>query len=332
MTATRLSPCDIRIRHMKFNRLNPFEKLSPMKRAFTLVELLVVIGILGILTAVLLGVLSGGTESARAAKCLTNMRNLANGCQSYGMATGHYPFAGSFEVFDLDESDGISNLKKVYAERAGWISWNSQDTYRGSTKPSSHAASQAFFASAYNQDDTVRDYCLTNGTLWKFVTENRDVYVCPAHVRKYDQKRPCWSYVMNSYFGWDNSKGSKPKDSRYWGVLYGTLTRADRILMFAEIPYMGVEREAKDDEGSGTALDCTLQYRTQDGGEIIGFNHASGKKSKFAHVVFADGHVDKITWPKDGLSENDVRELTKWLCEGTDYGFNGRKYEKLTND
>ena len=68
-----------------------------MKKGFTLVELLVVIGILGILSAVLIGSFAGGTESARAVKCLTNMRNLATACQTYGMSYGFYPLAGSIE-------------------------------------------------------------------------------------------------------------------------------------------------------------------------------------------------------------------------------------------
>ena len=56
-----------------------------MKKGFTLVEMLVVIGIIGILVGVLVASFSGGTESARNAQCLTNMKNLAGACQSHGM-------------------------------------------------------------------------------------------------------------------------------------------------------------------------------------------------------------------------------------------------------
>ena len=57
-----------------------------MKKAFTLIELLVVIGILAILIGVLISTIANGTEVARAARCLTNMKNLANACNSYAMA------------------------------------------------------------------------------------------------------------------------------------------------------------------------------------------------------------------------------------------------------
>ena len=61
-----------------------------MKRAFTLVELMVVISIIGILIAILVTNYGGATESARAAHCLANMKNLANGVQSYLGGAGCY--------------------------------------------------------------------------------------------------------------------------------------------------------------------------------------------------------------------------------------------------
>lgn len=301
-----------------------------MKKAFTLVEMLVVIGILGILIGVLLASMSGGTESARATKCLTNMKNLANACQSYGMANGHYPYAGSFEVMDLDESRGVSEIRKAYMERRGWISWDSRQAYDG--KPTSHIANYGWFTSTYNQDFETREYAITNGTLCPFVSANRDVYVCPSHVRKIKELRPCWSYVMNCYFGWDITKGNKARDPNYWGIEYGKLNRADRRLLFAELPFMGTETgEINTSQGSGVELDCTLQYKGSDGSETIGFNHSSGKKQKFAHVVFADGHTERILWPNGGMDHGKLRELTEWLCTGIDVGFNGQQYEKLTN-
>src|SRR5690242_17534102 len=45
-------------------------------RAFTLVELLVVIAIIAVLLAILLPVLSGAREYARQAKCASNMRQI----------------------------------------------------------------------------------------------------------------------------------------------------------------------------------------------------------------------------------------------------------------
>lgn len=308
-----------------------------MKKAFTLVELLVVIGIIGVLSAILLVSYSGGTESARNAKCLTNMRNLAAACQSYGMATGHYPAAGSFEKFEIDESRGIHNAKRQYFERSGWLSWNSQGAY--ASKPQQHTSSDSWFTSCYNQQEEVREYALTNGALWKYVSANRDVFVCPCHKIAYASakqsskvSKPLWSYVMNAYFCWDKSKGQRAMDENYWGIEYGKLKRADKRLLFAEIPFTNWISDPPEVSDNGMENDCTLQYAVRDGGEYIGFNHKSGKRNKFAHIVFADSHVEKISLPeKSGLGAGEARELTEWLCQGKDVSFNGSRYEKLND-
>ncbi len=313
-----------------------------MKKAFTLIELLVVIGILGLLVAISLVAMSGTSEAAMTVQCETNLRNLAAACQTYGMTSECYPLAGSVEKMDVNsvKSGGSRRIVTTYNELPGWISWNSQGAYPSDNLPRNHKSSAGWFVSAYHnyKDQKTRFYCLTNGALWKYVSENAEVYRCPIHVKKFPNNPPAWSYVMNSYFGWDDSEGSKAKTQTYSGRGYGGkfsikdssgTTRtfsADRCLLFAEIPFMGVERDADTSDGSGIQNDCTLQYKEN---EVIGFNHSSNKRQKFALVVFADAHTERISWPKDGLPDQNLKDLTKWLCEGYDISFNGSKYEEL---
>lgn len=62
-----------------------------MKRAFTLVELLVVIGIIAILVAVLLPAINAAREAARRTQCANNLRQLGVAANSYHGALGRLP-------------------------------------------------------------------------------------------------------------------------------------------------------------------------------------------------------------------------------------------------
>src|SRR4051812_44494338 len=67
-----------------------------MKRsnAFTLVELLVVIGIIALLIALLLPALSVARQNAQTVNCLSNLRQLAVAAQTYcGQYRGSFPIA-----------------------------------------------------------------------------------------------------------------------------------------------------------------------------------------------------------------------------------------------
>ena len=86
--------------------------------AFTLVELLVVIGIIGVLTALLMPALSSARRAANTTQCASNLRQLATGWQMYANANRQVSAPGRLPT--LGKPGGVYDLDNGSQYRPRW--------------------------------------------------------------------------------------------------------------------------------------------------------------------------------------------------------------------
>ena len=301
------------------------------RAGFTIIELLVVIGILGVLLAALLPMVGGSRDSALNAKCQNNMKNLALGVITYAQGHsdhGHFPAAGLYRSVDP------SSKHTSYHPHRPWISNNGSPSQLNNSQPSVLLGAVVHFSDA---EDAVR-MAVTNGAVWFAAGSSYEVYRCPVHAREYEKKhsghQPGWSYMMNQEFGFNrDEKGKMPF---FGSSINGSITVStgsngrrdkkasrghDKVLLLAEIQGIDVNEKGVSLKAvtSGPQADAVLEYTK----EAMGFNHPIGKHRWGGNVAFADGHVDSVMLP----TSMDSKELTRYLCQGFDVPHDGRSYK-----
>lgn len=122
------------------------KQIGKIKRAFTLVELLVVILIIAILAAMIVPRIVGRTSQAKQAKALSDIRTLESMLDAYRLDVGEYPTT----------DDGLYALEEA---PAGLEGWNGPYTRRGI--PSDPWGNEYYYESpGDNGDDSFLLYTL----------------------------------------------------------------------------------------------------------------------------------------------------------------------------
>lgn len=306
-----------------------------IRAGFTIIELLVVIGILGILLAALLPMVGSSRDSALTAKCKNNMKNLAMGVLSCAQGNdeyGHFPAAGYYRSIEA------KSRKKSYYPHRSWISNKGDIPMLNRSTGSVYLGEVAHFT---DSEDDVRN-AVTNGAIWHAAGASFEIYRCPVHAREYEKqnggRQPGWSFMMNQEFGFNRDGvgsigffGASIKSA----ITVSTETNGkrndktnaqrghDKVLLFAEIQCAEVNDTkhgvSLKPAAGGTETDAVLEYTK----ENMGFNHKIGKTRYGGNVAFADGHVDMIMMPTAG---GYIRDLTRYLCQGFAVPHDGSSY------
>ena len=315
-------------------------KSSVGRLGFTLIELLVVVAIIGVLIAATMPLIGGSRDSALAAKCMANMRNITEAtlicANRNGEDHGWYPSAGLYRSIILF----LGSTKPHYRPRRAWLSNYGNPGVLNSDQMSPTLGDVAHFTDRPEKST----FAVTNGVIWSYTGHAFDVYRCPAHTLAFEKKKgypPAWSFMMNQEFGYNRGGkgvfgffGASIKDAsikvsveddgdRFKKGARSAGRNPDKVLMFAEV--QGVEIEDKkhnvklEPVTSGDETDGVFRYTK----EQMGFNHRLAKGRYCGHVAFADGHVEKIVMPTD---KSYIKDLSRYLCQGFDVPHDGRKY------
>ena len=142
-------------------RLNSSHRThSPAQRAFTLIELLLVLVILGILAAIVVPKFSGRTEQARQAAAQTQIANFATALDAFEVDNGYYP-KGKSGLNDLVQAPrDAQNWKGPYLKDIPNDPWQKPYVYQapGKHNPTSYDLMSMGADGRVNTEDDVANW------------------------------------------------------------------------------------------------------------------------------------------------------------------------------
>jgi len=284
--------------------------MKNQRYGFTLMEMLVVVVIIGILSALLFPVFGRMQERGREVKCASNLRQLHQAAMSFTANNGgRLPHSASAQIWDRDASGEY----RAVGWARGWVASHPVDT----------VGMQSYWWEAGGSNGT---YCIQNGSLFQYLGDAGDeaVYVCPTMlVKARDVMSVAYRQVTRSYgMNLDVSD-----------ALYQDIDGLSRKIMFADQGFDRVGRnqclrtalsgpnDTQPTSGAGRyyrrfnrGMDGSIDYRAHQSSqpEFIGELHGRkpGQNTGMANVIFCDGHVERVTHTE-----------TDYVCRGDwEYG------------
>jgi prepilin-type N-terminal cleavage/methylation domain-containing protein/prepilin-type processing-associated H-X9-DG protein len=243
---------------------------------FTLIELLVVIAIIAILAAMLLPVLEKAKTKALRLACLSNLRQLAIGCNMYN-ADSNGQLASSYPIVPA------GGQPSPYSWCPGYAAAGPPDTYYGPLPD-------------YGATST---YALMQGKIWPYV-KSTSVYKCPADKSNNNGIPTVRSLSMNA---WMNGRSFGDRTTvTFWDspsldtqLEFTLFRRESQFRVPSQLWYL-IDEDEKSINDSMFVVDMT--------GSAGGLADAPSRRHGNSYGInFADGHAEiyKLT---------DARTLT----------------------
>lgn len=306
------------------------------RSAFTLIELLIVIAIIGILASLIAMGVSSVRNSAREKHCTNNLRQLMDGVLAFAMDNGQtVPYAQSFEIYHQSTA--------TYGHYHGWCTWVNEKRNMDDLEALWHDGGDKTSHSGELFDDrgTGPDakFAIEYGDLFPYVGDFAS-YVCPivraAMIEQNandDEDEIATSdiyrtYAMNPCFGGASNRHWRRVKTSWVGVTWGYgghVPEASKLLVFGEVDGFGAkhnrggykEKTFGKDWRGGVCLNPEKSvYDAND--QLLACHHsASGTSTKFSQGIFFDGHVERL--PQTVATVNDSGEEqnkllnTAWL-------------------
>ena len=166
---------------------------QPDRAAFTLIEMLVVVGVILVLAMALYPSILKAKESGRVARCASNLHQLQVATLAWSADHGGWLPHAADHWHGYQTSGG----SKAWYHHTGWIRW--YGGWTGAPSDGPVMGGSAPTAGNYQWRGANGTTCITNGSLWSYVKAT-DIYLCPtfglpANCRVPDAVR---SYSMSS--------------------------------------------------------------------------------------------------------------------------------------
>jgi prepilin-type N-terminal cleavage/methylation domain-containing protein/prepilin-type processing-associated H-X9-DG protein len=240
-------------------------------RAFTLVELLVVIGIIAVLVGILLPALGRAREQSNKLKCLSNLRQLGAAFINYSIANkGGLPAVSSRSTPQVED----------------WIYWQAnRSTFSAAQGPGTFADSR--IAKYIGKTAEAVMFCPSDTTDGR----DRDPSFTSTPEGQYK-----YSYVLNNKMSsFDLAHGNSVLVGRNAGKITNVRNSAQKILLYEEDERTLDDGNARPDAATTKVNMLSLRHDRQRRYPDNYVKPTIPNLDRFGNASFCDGHAEPVT-------------------------------------